>query len=94
MRWRTRITELQDIQHPIVEGAMAALGTVELAVPVSNAGGLGTITAWMLRKPEKLRKAVWKARSIEERVPIIETAARTLRTKGIGGWTLSDHDAD
>jgi len=79
---------------------MAGLGTVELAVPVSNSGGLGMITAWMLRKPERLRKAIHKARSmtdnpfavnfsptmdpsllpmldvaIEERVPIIETAA-------------------
>jgi NAD(P)H-dependent flavin oxidoreductase YrpB (nitropropane dioxygenase family) len=100
MRWKTRITELLGIQYPIIEGAMAGLGTVELAVPVSNSGGLGMITAWMLRKPERLRKAIQKARSmtnnpfavnfsptmdpsllpmldvaIEERVPIIETAA-------------------
>ncbi len=100
MRWKTRITDLLGIEYPIIEGAMAGLGTVELAVPVSNAGGLGTITAWMLRKPERLRKAIQKARSmtekpfavnfsptmdpsllpmldvaIEERVPIIETAA-------------------
>lgn len=100
MRWKTRITELLGIQYPIIEGAMAGLGTVELAVPVSNSGGLGMITAWMLRKPETLRQAIRKARSmtnnpfavnfsptmdpsllpmldvaIEERVPIIETAA-------------------
>ncbi len=100
MRWKTRVTELLGIQYPIIEGAMAGLGTVELAVPVSNSGGLGMITAWMLRKPETLRQAIQKARSmtnnpfavnfsptmdpsllpmldvaIEERVPIIETAA-------------------
>jgi len=64
MRWKTRITELLKIQYPIIEGAMAGLGTVELAVPVSNAGGLGMITAWMLRKPERLRKAIRKAKSM------------------------------
>jgi enoyl-[acyl-carrier protein] reductase II len=64
MGWKTRITELLGIPYPIIEGAMAGLGTVELAAPVSNAWGLGMITAWMLGKPERLRKAIQKARSL------------------------------
>lgn len=67
MPWKTRITELLGIRYPIIEGAMAGLGTVELAVPVSEAGGLGMITAWMLRTPERLREAIRKARAMTDR---------------------------
>lgn len=64
MTWKTRITEMLGIEYPIIEGAMAGLGTVDLAVAVSEAGGLGMITAWMFRTPEKLRKAIQKAKSL------------------------------
>ncbi len=67
MKWKTRITEMMGIQYPIVEGAMAGLGTVDLAVAVSEAGGLGMITAWMLKTPENLRKAIHKARSLTDK---------------------------
>jgi len=100
MQWKTRITELFGIEYPIIEGALAIIGNASLATPVSQAGGLGMITAWTLRTPENLRKEIHKLRSItdkpfavnlspsmhpalpamldvaiEERVPIIETAA-------------------
>lgn len=42
---RTRITELFGIKYPIVQGGMHHVGLAELASAVSNAGGLGTITA-------------------------------------------------
>lgn len=42
---RTRITELFGIEHPIIQGGMHHVGLAELASAVSNAGGLGTITA-------------------------------------------------
>ncbi len=67
MKWETRITEMMGVQYPIVEGAMAGLGTVDLAVAVSEAGGLGMITAWMLKTPENLRKAIHKARSLTDK---------------------------
>ncbi|MGB2583710.1 MAG: nitronate monooxygenase, partial [Dehalococcoidia bacterium] len=51
MEWKTRITELLGIRYPIMEGALAIIGTADLAVPISEAGGLGTITAWTLRTP-------------------------------------------
>ncbi|MCC8167776.1 MAG: enoyl-[acyl-carrier-protein] reductase FabK [Clostridiales bacterium] len=41
----TRITELLDIEYPIIQGGMAWVGTHELASAVSNAGGLGIIGA-------------------------------------------------
>ncbi len=42
---RTRITELFGIKHPIIQGGMHHVGLAELAAAVSEAGGLGTLTA-------------------------------------------------
>ncbi len=63
MKWDTAITNLFKIEYPIIEGAMVGIGNVELAAAVSEAGGLGMITAWMLRTPEKVQKAIQKAKS-------------------------------
>lgn len=58
--FKTRITEMFDIQYPIIQGGMIWLSTAELAAAVSNAGGLGILssisfpTAWELR--EEIRK--------------------------------------
>ena len=41
---KTAITELFNIEHPIIQGGMHYVGFAELAAAVSNAGGLGTIT--------------------------------------------------
>ncbi len=42
---KTRITELFGIKHPIIQGGMHHVGYAKLAAAVSNAGGLGIITA-------------------------------------------------
>lgn len=42
---RTEITELLNIEHPILQGGMAWVATAELAAAVSEAGGLGIIGA-------------------------------------------------
>lgn len=42
---RTRVTELFDIEYPIVQGGLAHLAFAELCAAVSNAGGLGQISA-------------------------------------------------
>lgn len=42
---RTTICDLLGIEHPIIQGGMAHLGTAELVSAVSNAGGLGIIGA-------------------------------------------------
>jgi NAD(P)H-dependent flavin oxidoreductase YrpB (nitropropane dioxygenase family) len=41
---KTAITELFDIEHPIIQGGMHYVGFAELAGAVSNAGGFGIIT--------------------------------------------------
>jgi nitronate monooxygenase len=67
MEWKTRITDLLGIRYPIIEGALAIIGTADLAAPVSEAGGLGTITAWTLRTPEKLRDEIRRLRSMTDK---------------------------
>lgn len=64
MIWKTGITELLNIQYPIIQGGLAYLAYSELAAAVSNAGGLGQITAMSLENPEKLREEIQKVRNL------------------------------
>ena len=52
---KTRITELLGIEHPIIQGGMHYVGFAELAAAVSEAGGLGTITALTQSTPKKVK---------------------------------------
>lgn len=42
---KTRITELLEIEYPVLQGGMAWVSDAKLAAAVSNAGGLGIISA-------------------------------------------------
>jgi NADH:quinone reductase (non-electrogenic) len=64
---RTRITELFGIEAPIVQGGMHYVGFAELAAAVSNAGGLGLITALTQRSPEGLAAEIAKCRSMTDK---------------------------
>ncbi len=55
---KTRITELLGIEYPIVQGGMMWVGTADLAAAVSNAGGLGMITALNSPTAEELAKEI------------------------------------
>ncbi|HEY1880980.1 MAG TPA: nitronate monooxygenase family protein [Caulobacteraceae bacterium] len=61
---KTRITELFDIEHPIIQGGMHFVGFAELAAAVSNAGGLGIITGLTQRSPEALATEIAKCRGL------------------------------
>ena len=54
----TPITDLFGIQHPIVQGGMHYVGLAELASAVSNAGGLGILTALTQKTPADLSKEI------------------------------------
>ncbi|WP_226665925.1 NAD(P)H-dependent flavin oxidoreductase [Metabacillus litoralis] len=58
MNWNTKITELLDVKYPIIQGGLAYLAYSELAAAVSNAGGLGQITAMSLGTEEALRREI------------------------------------
>lgn len=61
---KTQVTDLFGIQYPIIQGGLAYLGYAELAAAVSNAGGLGQITAATLRTPGNLRNEIHKIRKL------------------------------
>ncbi|NHC42893.1 nitronate monooxygenase [Bacillus sp. MM2020_1] len=64
MEWKTRVTELLNIRFPIIQGGLAYLAYSELAAAVSNAGGLGQITAMSLGDPEQLRTEIRKVKKM------------------------------
>lgn len=59
---KTRFTELLGIEHPIVQGGMMWVGRAELAAAVSEAGGLGIITALTQPTPADLAKEIERVR--------------------------------
>ncbi|HQQ71055.1 MAG TPA: nitronate monooxygenase family protein, partial [Alicycliphilus sp.] len=61
---KTRITELFGIEHPIIQGGMHYVGFAELASAVSNAGGLGLITALTQKTPELLAREIGRCREM------------------------------
>ena len=64
---KTRITELFGIEHPIIQGGMHFVGLAELAAAVSNAGGLGLITALTQPSPEHLAAEIDRARRLTDK---------------------------
>lgn len=61
---RTRITELLGIRYPIIQGGMQWVGRAQLASAVSNAGGLGVLTALTQPSPADLRSEIEHCRSM------------------------------
>ncbi|MBM7654129.1 NAD(P)H-dependent flavin oxidoreductase [Neobacillus cucumis] len=67
MKWQTRVSDFLNIQFPIIQGGLAYLAYSELAAAVSNAGGLGQITAMSLANPELLREEIQKVRQLTDK---------------------------
>lgn len=67
MNWKTRITELLNIEYPIIQGGLAHLAYSDLAAAVSNAGGLGQITAMSLGSPDELREEIKKVKNLTDK---------------------------
>ena len=64
---KTRITELFGIEHPIIQGGMHYVGFAELAAAVSNAGGLGIITALTQPSAEALANEIAKCNDMTDK---------------------------
>lgn len=67
MAIKTRFTELFEIEHPIVQGGMMWVGRAELAAAVSNAGGLGILTALTQPTPDDLRREIDRCRAMTDK---------------------------
>ncbi len=65
--FKTRLTEELNIKYPIIQGGMMWISDANLASSVSNAGGLGIITALSFETPEKLGAEIDKARTLTDK---------------------------
>jgi len=86
-KFKTRITEMLGIEHPILCGGMQSITTADFVSKVCNAGGLGFITAETFETPERLREELRKMPSLTDKpfgvnislIPEFEVGERTLR---------------
>lgn len=64
---KTRITDLFEIEHPVIQGGMQWVGYAELVSAVSNAGALGILTALTQPSPEDLAKEIERTRGMTDK---------------------------
>jgi len=67
MGFQTRVTDILEIEHPIVQGGMQNVGRAELASAISNAGALGIITGLTQPTPDALRDEIQRCRAMTTR---------------------------
>ena len=85
--FKTRITELFDIKYPITQGGMMWISRAELVAAVSNAGGLGIITAFTFPTPQELADEIKKTRELTDKpFGVNITLLPTLRPVDIDGY--------
>ncbi|KAK7469182.1 hypothetical protein VKT23_003673 [Stygiomarasmius scandens] len=61
---QTSLTKLLGVRYPIVQGGMQWVGVPQLAASVSEAGGLGILTALTQPSPDALREAIRETRKL------------------------------
>ena len=64
---KTAVTEMLGIQYPIIQGGMQWVGYAELASAVSNAGGLGILTALTQPTPDDLAAEIKRCRGMTDK---------------------------
>jgi len=63
----TSLTKMLGIRIPVVQGGMQWVGVPQLVAAVSNAGGLGVLTALTQPNPEALRVAIRETRKLTDK---------------------------
>lgn len=63
---KTRVSQKLGIRLPIVQGGMQWVGTAPMAAAVSNAGGLGTLSALTQPTPEDLGHEIERCRALTD----------------------------
>jgi len=85
--FKTRITELFGIKYPIIQGGMMWVSRAELVSAVSNAGGLGIITAFTFPTPQELVAEIKKTKALTDKpFGVNITLLPTLRPVDIDGY--------
>ena len=94
MAFKTRVTEMLGIEHPIVQGGMQGVGYAELASAVSNAGGLGTLTALTQPSPAALSAEIERCRSLTSKPFAVNiTVLPTILSLDYKGYAQAAIDA-
>ncbi|MBT9148750.1 MAG: NAD(P)H-dependent flavin oxidoreductase [Dehalococcoidia bacterium] len=65
--FQTRLTQLLGIEYPIIQGGMQWISRSELVGAVSNAGGLGILSALTFASPADLAAEIRKTRGITDK---------------------------
>lgn len=65
--FKTRVTEMLGVEHPIICGGLSFITRAEMAAAVSNAGGFGIITSAHLETPTALRDEIRKTKSLTDK---------------------------
>ncbi|KAI0175087.1 hypothetical protein BJ166DRAFT_162499 [Pestalotiopsis sp. NC0098] len=88
MPFDTELTRRLGIKIPVVQGGMQHVGYAELASAVSNAGGLGILTALTQPTPEDLRKEIRRTRTMTQKpFGVNITLLPTLNPPDYGAYT-------
>lgn len=64
MKWTTKITQIFNVEFPLIMGAFGGWGKSEFASTFSNAGGLGIIAALNFPNPEDFKKDLQKMKQL------------------------------
>ena len=64
---KTKITEFFGIEYPIVQGGLMWVARAELSAAVSNAGGIGFMTALTHATPKDLEKEIRRCREMTDK---------------------------
>ena len=64
---KNNVTDMLGIRYPIIQGGMQWVGFAELASAVSNAGGLGILTALTQPTPDDLAKEIERCRTMTDK---------------------------
>lgn len=64
---KTRLTDLLGIKQPIICGGMMRVGTADLAAAVSNAGGLGVMTALTCKSAQELEREIARCQALTDK---------------------------
>ncbi len=62
--FKTRITEMFDLKYPLIQGGMLWLSRAELVAAVSNAGGLGILSAATFLTREEFQKELKRVKTL------------------------------
>lgn len=64
MTIKTLLTSKLGIKYPIIQGGLHHVGLAPLAAAVSNAGGIGFVTALSLKNADDFRAEIRKCKSL------------------------------